>query len=92
MVDKLQSLHELNALPTPPNLPLTFDAAIDGELCVVGTAHSVRRALLRQAETAGANYLLCQVAFGNLPLEASLYTATSIHSEMMTGGFRQDDR
>ncbi|WEJ08510.1 LLM class flavin-dependent oxidoreductase [Sinorhizobium prairiense] len=76
-------LYDLNEIPTPPNLPLTFAAAIESELCVVGTATSVRQALLGQLEAAGANYLLCQLAFGNLPLEASLYTATIIRSEIM---------
>ncbi|XIA67555.1 LLM class flavin-dependent oxidoreductase [Bradyrhizobium sp. TZ2] len=76
-------LYELNAIPTPPNLPLTFDAAIESELCVVGTPASARRILLGQLEEAGANYLLCQLAFGNLPVDASLYTATAIHSEIM---------
>ncbi|WP_027584069.1 LLM class flavin-dependent oxidoreductase [Bradyrhizobium sp. Ai1a-2] len=76
-------LYELNAIPTPPNLPLTFDAAIASELCVVGTPASVRKALLNQLEEAGANYLLCQLAFGNLPLDASLYAATAIQSEII---------
>lgn len=78
-----QFLYELNAIPTPPNLPLTFDAAVESELCVVGSAASVREALLGQLEEAGANYLLCQLAFGNLPLDDSLYTATTIQSEIM---------
>lgn len=76
-------LYDLNAIPPPPNLPLTFDAAIESELCVVGSAASVRKALLGQLEEAGANYLLCQLAFGDLPLDASLYTATTIQSEIM---------
>ncbi len=76
-------LYDLNAIPVPPNLPLTFDAAIESELCVVGTAASVRQALLDQLEEAGANYLLCQVAFGDLPLDASLYTAMTIQSELL---------
>nr|WP_210334132.1 LLM class flavin-dependent oxidoreductase [Mesorhizobium sangaii] len=76
-------LYDLNGIPTPPNLPLTFDAAIESELCVVGSAASVRKALLGQLEEAGANYLLCQLAFGDLPLGASLYTATTIQSEIM---------
>jgi alkanesulfonate monooxygenase SsuD/methylene tetrahydromethanopterin reductase-like flavin-dependent oxidoreductase (luciferase family) len=76
-------LYDRNAIATPPALPLTFDAAIERELCVVGTAASVRNELLNQAEKAGANYLFCQVAFGNLPLDASLYTAAAIHSDIM---------
>ncbi|MDX8528905.1 LLM class flavin-dependent oxidoreductase [Mesorhizobium sp. MSK_1335] len=77
-------LYDLNGIPTPPNLPLTFEAAIESELCITGTAAFVRDALLGQLEVAGANYLLCQLAFGDLPLEASLYTAVTIHSEIMT--------
>lgn len=76
-------LYDVNAIPIPPNLPLTFDAAIESELCVVGTAAFVRRTLLDQLEQAGANYLLCQLAFGDLPLEDSLYTAVAIQTEIM---------
>ncbi|WFU14517.1 LLM class flavin-dependent oxidoreductase [Bradyrhizobium sp. CB3481] len=76
-------LYEYNGIPTPPNLPLTFDAAIASELCVVGTPASVRNALLNQLEAAGANYLISQLAFGNLPLDASLYAATTIQSEII---------
>ena len=76
-------LYDRNAIPVPKNLPLTFDAAIESELCVVGTAAFVRQALLDQLEEARGNYLLCQIAFGDLPLDASLYTATAIQSELM---------
>ncbi|MDK1389318.1 LLM class flavin-dependent oxidoreductase [Sinorhizobium sp. 7-81] len=82
-LESFKFLYDLNAIPVPPNLPLTFDAAVESELCVVGTAPFVRRTLLDQLEEAGANYLLCQVAFGDLPLDASLYTATIIQSELM---------
>ncbi|AGB73410.1 MULTISPECIES: LLM class flavin-dependent oxidoreductase [Rhizobium] len=76
-------LYELNDLQTPPNLPLTFDEAVENELCIAGSAASVRQTLLSQVEEAGANYLLCQLAFGTLPLDASLYTAATIQSEFM---------
>lgn len=82
-LESFKFLYDLNAIPFPPNLPLTFDAAIESELCVVGTADFVRRALLDQLEEAGANYLLCQVAFGDLPLDASLYSATTLQSELI---------
>lgn len=76
-------LYELNDIATPQSLPLTFHAAVESELCVVGTPSSVRNVLLNQLEEAGANYLLCQLAFGNLPLDASLYTARTIQSELL---------
>ncbi|WP_084788808.1 LLM class flavin-dependent oxidoreductase [Bradyrhizobium sp. Cp5.3] len=75
-------LYDRNAISTPPNLPLTFDAALESELCVAGTASSVRQTLLNQLDVAGANYLLCQIAFGDLPLDASLNTATLLQSEL----------
>ncbi|RXG89100.1 LLM class flavin-dependent oxidoreductase [Bradyrhizobium zhanjiangense] len=82
-LESFKFLYDLNAIPTPPALPLTFDAALESELCVVGTPASVRQLLLHQMEEAGANYLLCQLAFGNLPLEISLYTATAIKAEIL---------
>ncbi|BBC02343.1 hypothetical protein BE61_78060 [Bradyrhizobium elkanii USDA 61] len=82
-LESFRFVYELNAIPTPPTLPLTFDAALENELCVVGTPASARQLLLNQMEEAGANYLLCQLAFGNLPLETSLYTATTIRSEII---------
>nr|WP_183233536.1 LLM class flavin-dependent oxidoreductase [Bradyrhizobium sp. CIR3A] len=82
-LESFKFVYELNAIPTPPALPLTFDAALENELCVVGTPASVRQLLLNQMEEAGANYLLCQLAFGNLPLEISLYTAAAIKTEIL---------
>ncbi|MCG2632924.1 MULTISPECIES: LLM class flavin-dependent oxidoreductase [Bradyrhizobium] len=79
-------LYDLSGVPAPPNLPPTFEAAIESELCVVGTAASVRSVLIDHLEQAGANYLLCQVAFGDLPLVAALNTATILRSELMAGG------
>jgi len=82
-LESFKFLYELNAIPTPPALPLTFDAALESELCVVGTPASVRQLLLEQMEVAGANYLLCQLAFGNLPLDISLGTAAAIKAEIL---------
>ncbi|NKJ71988.1 LLM class flavin-dependent oxidoreductase [Rhizobium leguminosarum bv. viciae] len=82
-VKSFKFLYDINAIPVPSNLPLTLDAAIESELCVVGTAASVRRSLLDQLEEAGANYLLCQLAFGDLPLDASIHTAMTIQSDIM---------
>src|SRR5215467_8048862 len=76
-------LYERNGTSPPSFLPATFDAAIQSELCVAGTEASVRNALLSQAEEAGVNYLLCQFAFGNPPVEASLYSAKAVRSLMM---------
>ncbi|WP_198960916.1 MULTISPECIES: LLM class flavin-dependent oxidoreductase [Bradyrhizobium] len=82
-LDSFKFLYELNATPTPPALPLSFDAALESQLCVVGTPASARRQLLNQMEEAGTNYLLCQLAFGSLPLDTSLYTASAIRAEVI---------
>ncbi|WP_024510025.1 LLM class flavin-dependent oxidoreductase [Bradyrhizobium sp. ARR65] len=83
-LESFKFLYELNAIPTPPNLPLSFEGALESELCVVGTPSSVRQTLRNHMEEAGTNYLLCQIAFGNLSIDASLYTAAAIQSEIMT--------
>jgi alkanesulfonate monooxygenase SsuD/methylene tetrahydromethanopterin reductase-like flavin-dependent oxidoreductase (luciferase family) len=76
-------LYERNGVAPPPALPATFDAAIKSGHCIVGTEAAVRNTLLNQAEEAGVNYLLCQFAFGDLPVEASLETARAVRSLMM---------
>ncbi|MGY3146116.1 alkanesulfonate monooxygenase SsuD/methylene tetrahydromethanopterin reductase-like flavin-dependent oxidoreductase (luciferase family) [Bradyrhizobium sp. USDA 3397] len=76
-------LYELNNISLPGNLPPTFEAAIESELCVVGTRASVRQTVLNHLEEAGANYLLCQPAFGNLSVDAAVSTAAAIHSEFI---------
>ncbi|MCC8969037.1 LLM class flavin-dependent oxidoreductase [Bradyrhizobium sp. Cham227] len=82
-LDSFKFLYELNATPTPPTLPLSFDAALESQLCVIGTPASARQQLLNQMEEAGTNYLLCQLAFGTLPLDISLYTASAIRAEII---------
>ncbi|WP_377828009.1 hypothetical protein ACFKHW_28560 [Bradyrhizobium lupini] len=70
-------VYELNDIPPPSNLPLSLDAAIHSELCVVGTGTSVRQTLLDHLEEAGANYLLCQLAFGSLTVNPKAIPVTS---------------
>jgi hypothetical protein len=43
----------------------------------------VRQAVRDQASAAGINYLLCQVAFGDLPLAASIRTVRFLAHEIM---------
>jgi hypothetical protein len=43
----------------------------------------VRDAILRQQKEAGINYLLCQAAFGDLPVEASLNTIAAMKASIM---------
>ena len=81
--DTFTHLSRQRGLPLPPMLPTTFDEARQIGFSIAGSASTVRRTLTAQASDAGINYLLCEIAFGNLPLEASLRTASAIASEIM---------
>ena len=66
-----------------PSLPRTFSEAVEQGLCFAGTASSVQDAILRQVDDAGVNYLLCQIAFGDLPIETTLSTVAAIEKVVM---------
>jgi alkanesulfonate monooxygenase SsuD/methylene tetrahydromethanopterin reductase-like flavin-dependent oxidoreductase (luciferase family) len=70
-------------LGMPTALPRTFEAACEAGICLVGTPSTVRQAIRDQASAAGINYLLCQVAFGDLPFAASTQTIRLLADEVM---------
>jgi alkanesulfonate monooxygenase SsuD/methylene tetrahydromethanopterin reductase-like flavin-dependent oxidoreductase (luciferase family) len=70
-------------LVMPSAFPMTFEAACEAGVCLVGTPSAVRQALRDQAPAAGINYFLCQVAFGDLPLAASTRTVRFLADEIM---------
>jgi alkanesulfonate monooxygenase SsuD/methylene tetrahydromethanopterin reductase-like flavin-dependent oxidoreductase (luciferase family) len=70
-------------LPISPRLPSSFEQAMAEGQCIAGSAVTVRDHMERQLNEAGANYILCQVAFGDLPLTASLRTISSMYSVVM---------
>jgi alkanesulfonate monooxygenase SsuD/methylene tetrahydromethanopterin reductase-like flavin-dependent oxidoreductase (luciferase family) len=80
--DTFTHLARQRGLPFPPELPTSFDAAIRSGSLIAGTASTVRPLLTAQVAEAGISYLLCQIAFGNLPMNASLRTADAIASIM----------
>jgi alkanesulfonate monooxygenase SsuD/methylene tetrahydromethanopterin reductase-like flavin-dependent oxidoreductase (luciferase family) len=81
--DTFTHLSRQRGLPLPPMPKATFEEATQIGFSISGSAATVRRILTAQASDAGINYLLCQIAFGTLPLEASLRTASAIASEIM---------
>jgi alkanesulfonate monooxygenase SsuD/methylene tetrahydromethanopterin reductase-like flavin-dependent oxidoreductase (luciferase family) len=81
--DTFTELSRQRGLPLPPALPATFEQAGESGFSIAGTADTVRKVLTAQASDAGINYLLCQIAFGSLPFEASLRTASAIASEII---------
>jgi alkanesulfonate monooxygenase SsuD/methylene tetrahydromethanopterin reductase-like flavin-dependent oxidoreductase (luciferase family) len=51
---------------SPLPIPLEYDTAIAARTLIVGSPDTVRRELMRQAESCGQNYLVLQLAFGSL--------------------------
>jgi alkanesulfonate monooxygenase SsuD/methylene tetrahydromethanopterin reductase-like flavin-dependent oxidoreductase (luciferase family) len=76
-------------LPLPPNLPRSFEQALDDGFCLAGSTSTVREALKRQVVEAGVTYVMCQVAFGDLPLAASLQTISIMRSTIIPDLARQ---
>jgi alkanesulfonate monooxygenase SsuD/methylene tetrahydromethanopterin reductase-like flavin-dependent oxidoreductase (luciferase family) len=76
-------LSRVGNLPLPPNLPRSFEQALDDGFCLAGSPATVREALQSQVVEAGVNYLMCQLAFGDLPLAASLQTISVMRSTII---------
>jgi alkanesulfonate monooxygenase SsuD/methylene tetrahydromethanopterin reductase-like flavin-dependent oxidoreductase (luciferase family) len=76
-------------LPIPPNLPKSFEQAVDDGFCLIGSPSTVRHALKKQMVEADVTYVMCQVAFGDLPLAASLQTISIIRSTVIPALTRQ---
>jgi alkanesulfonate monooxygenase SsuD/methylene tetrahydromethanopterin reductase-like flavin-dependent oxidoreductase (luciferase family) len=79
----LNDLRDRKDLPRLPGFPSSLDEAVGLGLCFVGPPAAIRNAMLRQIDEAGVNYVLWQIAFGNLPVEASLRTTAAITAEIM---------
>jgi alkanesulfonate monooxygenase SsuD/methylene tetrahydromethanopterin reductase-like flavin-dependent oxidoreductase (luciferase family) len=79
----LNDLRDHAGIPHPPGIPSSFDEAVGLGLCFAGPAAAIRDAILRQVGEAGVNYVLWQIAFGNLSVEASLRTTAAIAAEIM---------
>ena len=58
-------LSRISNLPPPPNLPESFEQALDGGFYLVGSPSTVRETLKSQVVEAGVTYVMCQLAFGD---------------------------
>ena len=79
----LHHLWNLHGMTIPLNFPEDFVEARAAGLCLVGSVASVRDAMLEQMDAAGVNYLLCRLAFGDLPVSASLRSVETFRDEIM---------
>ena len=82
-------LSRIANLPPPPNLPRSFEQALEDGFCLVGSPSTVRETLRRQVVEAGVTYVMCQLAFGDLPLAASLQTISAMRSTIIPDLTRQ---
>jgi alkanesulfonate monooxygenase SsuD/methylene tetrahydromethanopterin reductase-like flavin-dependent oxidoreductase (luciferase family) len=76
-------LSRIGNLPVPPHLPNSFEQAVDDGFCLVGSPSTVRETLKSEVVEAGVTYVMCQVAFGDLPLAASLETISVMRSTII---------
>jgi alkanesulfonate monooxygenase SsuD/methylene tetrahydromethanopterin reductase-like flavin-dependent oxidoreductase (luciferase family) len=76
-------LSRIGNLPLPPNLPKSFEQALDDGFCLAGSPSTVRETLESQVVEAGVTYVMCQIAFGDLPLAASLHTISIMRSTII---------
>tara|TARA_R110002096_G_scaffold19654_17_gene65547 strand:+ start:538 stop:1545 length:1008 start_codon:yes stop_codon:yes gene_type:complete len=81
--NSLLHLWRVHDIPIPISFPEKFADARAERHCIVGTAAQVRDELAEEIETAGINYLLCRLAFGNLSVEQSLHSVALMREEVM---------
>jgi alkanesulfonate monooxygenase SsuD/methylene tetrahydromethanopterin reductase-like flavin-dependent oxidoreductase (luciferase family) len=81
--DAITYLWRKHNVPITLVIPPTFAAAEEMGICVVGSPSTVRDKLLAQCKAADVNYFLSRLAFGNLPLSASLKSVELIKREIM---------
>jgi alkanesulfonate monooxygenase SsuD/methylene tetrahydromethanopterin reductase-like flavin-dependent oxidoreductase (luciferase family) len=64
-------------------IPAEFEGALEGGYIVAGSAATVRDRLKRDNATAGINYCLCRLAFGDLSFEESKRSIDLLAREVM---------
>lgn len=79
----LTYLWKLHGRQIPLSFPENFYEAVESGFVLAGDASTVRAGLLAETDAAGVNYILARMAFGNLPLEASLNSVRLFNQEVM---------
>jgi alkanesulfonate monooxygenase SsuD/methylene tetrahydromethanopterin reductase-like flavin-dependent oxidoreductase (luciferase family) len=72
-----------------PSLPPSFEQALGEGLCIAGSSSTVLDQLKKQLTEAAVTYVMCHIAFGDLPLGASLRTISGLRAAIMPA-FRID--
>jgi alkanesulfonate monooxygenase SsuD/methylene tetrahydromethanopterin reductase-like flavin-dependent oxidoreductase (luciferase family) len=63
--------------------PATFEEAVELRTVIAGTPDTVTRALTREIEDCGANYLIGRFTFGTIPIELVLRSIDMFAAEVM---------
>jgi alkanesulfonate monooxygenase SsuD/methylene tetrahydromethanopterin reductase-like flavin-dependent oxidoreductase (luciferase family) len=71
----LAALWELRATALPVALPLQWDELQAHGMGIAGTAQRVAEYVRAQTDAAGGNFFLCQMMFGDMPLEFAQQSA-----------------
>lgn len=79
----LNHLWKQHGRQVPLSFPENFNDAVESGFCLAGSASEVREKLLAETDVAGVNYILARMAFGNLPLGASLNSVRLFADEVM---------
>ena len=82
-VGAMRYLWDKHGVPMTIHLPPTFAMAEELGICVTGTPSTVRDKLLAQCKAADVSYFLCRLAFGNVPIAATLKSVELIKREIM---------
>jgi len=65
------------------HFPSSYEAAIERGQLICGAPESVRTQLLKHATESGVNYLVCRLAFGDIPVERVLNSVDLLRKEVM---------
>jgi len=82
-VGAMRYLWDKHGVPMTIHLPPTFAMAEELGICVTGTPSTVRDKMLAQCKAADVSYFLCRLAFGNVPIAATLKSVELIKREIM---------
>jgi alkanesulfonate monooxygenase SsuD/methylene tetrahydromethanopterin reductase-like flavin-dependent oxidoreductase (luciferase family) len=74
---------KFNRRPRFAIYPDTFDELLERGQALAGSPQAVREALAAEAKATGVNYLLLDVAFGDMQLQESLQTIELFRAEVM---------
>jgi alkanesulfonate monooxygenase SsuD/methylene tetrahydromethanopterin reductase-like flavin-dependent oxidoreductase (luciferase family) len=79
----LLHLWRIHDIQIPLSFPEDFCEAKAQGHCVVGSVDTVRERLAEEIESSGINYLLCRLAFGNLPVEQTFQSVAYMKADII---------